>query len=592
MRKTAYYCKISFQTAPFVFLLNILYVVLAALARFGVTYSFKYIANYVVSYSDKQIVLYAFLFLFVCNMISGNNSNFTEMLNFMCIKKVKIIFYKAFMKQAYEQKQDDFYDSEFYNNYEFIKENIDSAMEICLTIWNKLLGVIVSLILAITAITIFSHWMLLVMLFCSVLMIVINRYSVRSKVTLNKQLIPEERKANYYSELLAGRKHAKELRIFGLRDLFLKKWRESYLAYISKKYKLERKLITYSKLPIIIQQILSVILTIYFLSLVNAGKMTVGDFTFLFGMMMILMQEMNNLIDIFSKEIIEKLEYIDAFEKFVHSIHSIEKKDEGQITSYGQRFDQEEFKELVVKDLCYAYPNQNAKALNGINVTIKKGEIVCLLGYNGSGKSTFSKLICGILEDYQGEILINGYNIKKVDKESVFKKFGIGFQDYTKYALSLKDNIKIGRIEDASETSIQKAVEQAGLQDLIQRLPEQAETILGKEYDRNGQDLSGGQWQKIILARAYMGEPDFFILDEPTAAVDPIGEMEILGQFRKIINGKTALLISHRIGFAKMADRILFMNQGVIVEDGSHEQLMRCKGQYYTLFQAQKQLYE
>ena len=139
---------------------------------------------------------------------------------------------------------------------------------------------------------------------------------------------------------------------------------------------------------------------------------------------------------------------------------------------------------------------------------------------------------------------------------------------------------------------VRKAIKKTGLEDLIRRLPEGEDTILGKEYDANGQDLSGGQWQKVILARAYMGEPDFFILDEPTAAIDPIEEMKILGEFRTIIQGKTALLISHRIGFARMADRILFMRDGEIVEDGTHDQLLAQKGQYYELFEAQKELYE
>lgn len=589
MKKIIYYCVLSFKSAPFVFSLNCAYVLVAALARFGVTYSFKAISNYIVSATEISILLYAFLFLLVCNMISGYNGNFNEMLNLLCIKNVKILFYKAFMRQAYLQKQDDFYDSDFYDNYMFVKENIDSALEICVTVWNKLLGTVLTILISALAITVFSPWMLLIMASISSMMIVINRYSVRKKVELNKALISEERKAAYYSDLLSGRQHAKELRIFGLRNVFLEKWAQSYTGYMKEKHRLEQRIITLNKVPGIIQQILSGALTVYFLCLVNSGKMSVGDFTFLFGMMMTLMGEMNNLIDLLSKEIMEKLEYLNAFEKFAGKI---EQEANLGTSETAESLAEEEFQTLTVKNLSYSYPNQTGKAIKNISLTIQQGEIVCLLGYNGSGKSTFSKLICGILEDYTGEILINGHNIRNVKKEQIFQKYGIGFQDYTKYSLPLKENIRIGKIEEKSMEPVRKAIKKTGLENLIRRLPEGENTILGKEYDANGQDLSGGQWQKVILARAYMGEPDFFILDEPTAAIDPIEEMKILGEFRTIIQGKTALLISHRIGFARMADRILFMRDGEIVEDGTHDQLLAQKGQYYELFEAQKELYE
>ena len=587
MKKIIYYCNLSFNLAPLIFSLNCAYVALVAFARFGVTYSFKFISNYVISATEVSVLLYAFLLLLICNIISGYNRNFREMLNLFCVKNVKALFYKAFMKRAYLQKQDDFYDSVFYDNYMFVRENIDSALEICVTVWDKLLGTVLTIVISVIAITVFSPWMFLIILTISVMMIAINRYSVKMKMELNKSLIPDERKAAYYSELLSERSHAKELRIFGLRDVFLKKWEQSYVRYMKDKYKLEKRIITLEKIPLIIQQFLSCVLTIHFLHLVSVEKMSVGDFTFLFGMMMTLMGEFNNLIDLLSKEIMEKLEYLDSFERFVGKID--QQKD---FETVMESLDQEVFQELTVRNLSYAYPNQTGKAIKNINMTIHQGEIVCLLGYNGSGKSTFAKLICGILENYDGEIRINAHDIRKVEKEHVFRKYGIGFQDYTKYSLPLKENVRIGKIEEEDIASVQNAMDKTGLMPLVDRLPKGIDTILGKEYDMNGQDLSGGQWQKVILARAYMGEPDFFILDEPTAAIDPIEEMKILSEFRMIIQGKTALLISHRIGFARMADRILFMKNGEILEDGTHEQLLAQNGQYYELFEAQKELYQ
>ncbi|MEG0084875.1 MAG: ABC transporter ATP-binding protein, partial [Niameybacter sp.] len=135
-------------------------------------------------------------------------------------------------------------------------------------------------------------------------------------------------------------------------------------------------------------------------------------------------------------------------------------------------------------------------------------------------------------------------------------------------------------------------IQKGNLESIIDHLPNGLYTLLGKEYSKEGQDLSGGQWQRIILSRAYMGEPDLLILDEPTASIDPLEEMRLLGQFKNIVQGKTALLISHRIGFARMADRICIMENGHIVEDGTHDTLLQLKGNYYTLFMAQQELYK
>lgn len=142
------------------------------------------------------------------------------------------------------------------------------------------------------------------------------------------------------------------------------------------------------------------------------------------------------------------------------------------------------------------------------------------------------------------------------------------------------------------ENQINKAIEKGNLQEVIKKLPKGMDTILGKEYDKDGEDLSGGQWQRVILSRAYMGEPDVLILDEPTAAIDPIEEMRMLNQFKDIVKDKTALLISHRIGFARMSSRISIMDSGKIIESGTHEELLKLKGKYYELFTSQEELYK
>ena len=347
-----------------------------------------------------------------------------------------------------------------------------------------------------------------------------------------------------------------------------------------------------SNIPGIFQQVLTLALTLYFLHMVFIDKLTVGDFTFLQRMMWMLVWRITDIVDIFSREIAENYKYIEKYENFTGNISKNQFKELSDYSLNDFDLSDGEFDELCFENVTYSYPNQEGNAVENINFKIKKGEVVSLLGYNGSGKTTLSKLMCGILRDYDGRITLNGKDIKEFPDENLYRYFGIGFQDFTKYSLSLKENIGFGMVEKINdEDEINRAIEKGNLHEIIERLPDGTNTIIGKEFDSSGQDLSGGQWQRVILSRAYMGEPEVLILDEPTASIDPLEEMRMLLHFKDIVKNKTALLISHRIGFARLSDRICIMKDGAIVEDGTHDELMKQQGYYHELFTSQQELY-
>ncbi|WP_161950199.1 ATP-binding cassette domain-containing protein [Clostridium thermosuccinogenes] len=301
------------------------------------------------------------------------------------------------------------------------------------------------------------------------------------------------------------------------------------------------------------------------------------------------------IVEILSADVMQSFLYIDKYDKFVDGFdprkaRNIKNRNNFLASSDNLKYGL--FDNITFENVTYSYPSQKGNAVENINLKIKRGEIVSILGYNGSGKSTLSKLMCGLLEDYSGKIKLNGKDISDLSREDLYRYFGIGFQDFTKYSISLKDNVGIGMIEKiGDEEEINKVIKKGNLEYIIDGLPKGVDTILGKEYDPNGQDLSGGQWQRVILSRAYMGEPEVLILDEPTASIDPIEEMRLLEHFDDIIKGKTAILISHRIGFARLSSRICVMDNGHIVEDGTHEELLALKGKYYEIFMSQQQLY-
>jgi ABC-type bacteriocin/lantibiotic exporter with double-glycine peptidase domain len=379
--------------------------------------------------------------------------------------------------------------------------------------------------------------------------------------------------------------------VFGLKRRFLDRWRENYQTYSVGKYRFERKALLVSGVPKTLQQLFGLGLTLYFLYLTYTGGLTVGEFTFVHMRMWSLMWGVTNIIDIVTRELAENMKNAERYDRFVGA-GEVEKPDNDTSFDTEHAITPPRFEKIELQNLTYAYPHQEGKAVDDVSLTIKEGEIVSLLGYNGSGKSTLSKLICGMLADYGGVIRLNGRDAKEIPPEEWFRYFGVGFQDYTRYSLTLRENIGFGSVEKmGDEAEIDRAVEKGNLREVIQDLPNGKDSVIGKEYDASGQELSGGQWQRVILSRAYMGGPEFLILDEPTASIDPLEEMRMLADFREICRGKTALLISHRIGFARLSDRICVMEDGKIVEDGSHEALMKLRGRYYTLFTAQQSLY-
>jgi len=588
MKMLMKYCFNSIKLNPIYWGINFAIIIIIAFARFGITYSFKWMTDTALwafeggRININIILPVAFLFCMLC--IGSNTANINNYLELLCTSRSKKIYTKIFQKNSYQEKQDTFYKKEFYDNYEFVKKNLDNTSKIAFTIFNKLFAASIQLLLTITAITVFNLSVLVFIVFIAVIMYFINGYIVRERVKINKKTINKERKSDYYTMLLGEKKYAKELRVYNLSLSFLKKWESYFLQFTDEKIRFENKSLFLSLIPDIIQKFLSGLLTVFFLRLVSLNKMSIGDFTFLFGMMMTLMAESNKIIQIITRDIPENIEYIEKFNEFIKKTRK-NTNDAGEYVS--------EFDEIKLKNVSYKYPNQKGYALKSANISLRRGEVISILGYNGSGKTTLSKVLCGLLEDYEGEIILNGKNLKDLNQEDVFRLFGVGFQEFTRYSLTMKENVGLGKIEYISNSDkILQACKKGGADTIIGKLPNGLDSILGKEYDSNGAELSRGEWQKIVLSRAYMGNSEILILDEPTASIDPIQEMELLANFRKNIENKTAILISHRIGFAKLADRIYFMENGEIIEAGSHEQLLQTKGRYYELYESQKMIYE
>jgi ATP-binding cassette, subfamily B, bacterial len=246
---------------------------------------------------------------------------------------------------------------------------------------------------------------------------------------------------------------------------------------------------------------------------------------------------------------------------------------------------------IEFRHVSYTYPGRDEPALQDISFTIAPGETVALVGRNGAGKTTIVKLLTRLYDPDEGQILIDGVDIRDYDPTALRHEIGVIFQDYVTYFLSARENIGVGRLEALDNLGrIAASAEQSGADSVIARLPEGYDTTLGKWFDQ-GHQLSGGEWQKMALARAFMRDAQILVLDEPTAALDAQAEYEIFARMQELTAGKTAFFISHRFSTVRLADRIMVLAGGAIIENGSHDELLLQQGRYAELFNLQAASY-
>jgi ATP-binding cassette subfamily B protein len=243
------------------------------------------------------------------------------------------------------------------------------------------------------------------------------------------------------------------------------------------------------------------------------------------------------------------------------------------------------------KHVSFKYPDRDEYALRDVSLTIKPGEKIALVGANGAGKTTFVKLLTRLYDPTEGQVLIDGIDLREVDPQDLQKRIGVIFQDFVRYHLPARENVGFGQIDRLDdEPRIVDAAVRAGADATIRSLPQGYDTMLGKWFER-GHDLSGGEWQKVALARAFMREAEVLVLDEPTASLDALNEYAIFQRFRELTDNKIALLISHRFSTVRMADRIVVLDAGRVIETGTHAELLALGGEYAQLFTLQAEGY-
>ena len=474
-------------------------------------------------------------------------------------------------------------DSEFYDKLERARQQTQGRVGLMSTSLSQLQSLI-SISTLIAGLVYFQP-MLIVLLALSIIPLFINeiRFSGQ-QYSLSRSWTAERRELDYLRYIGANDKTAKEIKLFGLTDFIASRFKKLSEEYYQINKKLTIKRSAYSAVFNILGVVCYYAAYLVIIKSVLDGQITVGELTFLSASFNRLRNSLQSFFTNFT-QITQRALYLKDYFDFIDlEIPDAQKSFLELPQAITQGF------ELV--NVHFGYPESEHEVLKGVSFKLKAGEKMAFVGENGAGKTTLIKLMLRFYEPTQGEILLDGVNINRYDKAHYQKMFGVIFQDFFRYEFTLCENIAVGAIDAVTDNHrIGQAAELSLASEVIDVLEEGVETQLGKRF-KKGQELSGGQWQKVALARAYMKDAKVMILDEPTAALDAKAEYEVFERFIDLTKGKTSIIISHRFSTVRMADRILVLKNGKILELGTHDELMETPKLYAELFELQAQGYK
>ena len=422
------------------------------------------------------------------------------------------------------------------------------------------------------------------MLFSVVISILLERLKIKVQFKRDNELKPFQRRAEYISRVHYLADYAKEIRMSEAEDLLLKNFDSAVESNISITKSYGNKLfflnLTRTTFTAVMFDAVVTILLLY--RIIVEKSITLGDFAATLGAMWNLFWTLNNLMDYFAKFKEHKL-YAHKFRVFLNYEPTVcDKEGCTELTA--------PFKSLELKNVAFAYPESQKNIINGINMTVKAGQKIALVGYNGAGKSTLVKLLLRLYDVSGGDILINGKSIKDYTLCSYRNKFGTVFQDFQLYAADIAENVLTDEYSEEDRLRVLEALKNSGFEERLSSLKEGIHTPLTKEFDQRGINLSGGEAQKVAISRVFAKDCDIVILDEPSSALDPMTEYELNNTLMTALD-KTVIIISHRLSTTRMADVIYMLENGEIIEQGSHDELMQTGGKYAEMFLKQAEKY-
>ena len=487
------------------------------------------------------------------------------------------------MEHAATLDLDQFEDSEFYDKLERARQQTIGRTILLSQILTQVQDIITMAFLMVGLMA-FNPWLILLLLVAIVPAFLGESYFNDRSYALTRGQTPERRELDYMRYLGASDETAKEVKLFNLSGFLIDRFKTLSNKFYDDNKKLSIKRASWGTLFALLGSVGYYTAYIVMILKTVEGALTIGTLTFLAGSFRQLRSLLENILSRFTSVSQGAIYLRDFFEFF-------EIRPKITVASKPVPFPNPVKQGFTFDNVGFKYHNSDKWANRHLNFTLHAGEKLALVGENGAGKTTLVKLLARLYDPSEGRITLDGIDLREYDIMDLRKNIGIIFQDFLRYQMSFAQNIAAGNIDEQHNRSLIKVSAEKSLANLLaDKLPDKYDQALGRRFN-NGIELSGGEWQKIALARAYMKDAQLLILDEPTSALDARAEYEVFLRFADLTKGKSAVLISHRFSTVRMADRILVLDKGELIQIGSHEELLRQKGRYAELFRLQAQGY-
>jgi ATP-binding cassette subfamily B protein len=488
------------------------------------------------------------------------------------------------MQHAATLDLEQFEDSTFYDKLERARQQTIGRTILLSQVLSQLQDMITMGFLA-AGLIVFNPW-LIVLLFVAVLPAFMGEaYFNDQTYSLSRRQTPERRELDYVRYIGASDETAKELKLFNLSGFLIDRFKQLSQTFYRDNKKLAIKRSLWGTAFSLFGTLGYYGAYVYIIYKAIQGTISIGDLTFLAGSFRQLRSLLDGILSRFtsvSQGAIYLKDYFDFFEIQPSIIPSTKALPFPRPVKQG----------FVFENVSFKYSNSDDWANHHLNFTLPAGEKLALVGENGAGKTTLVKLLARLYDPTEGRILLDGHDLREYNLIDLRKNVGVIFQDYIRYQMTVSQNIAVGNIDEKDNQELIEQSAKKSLADrLVERLAGKYDQALGRRFNQ-GVELSGGEWQKIALARAYMKEAQLLILDEPTSALDARAEYEVFQRFSELTRGKTAVLISHRFSTVRMADRILVLDKGELLEIGSHQELLNKHGRYAELFSLQAKGYQ
>lgn len=583
-RVVKYFIGVAAKEKPMYFVLNVISYVLSIFGAFFNIVAPKYLIDMFVNKEQvREIALWAGIIVvtntvlsFIRNFIAQNMEKYSDFFDryfTMCISRKS-------MRLDFEYTEDPKMLDELY----MADSNVSQAggvMALTDTFMSIVSGIVV--LVGVAAIIITSAPLLApIILLATVISFFLNKKMNQVIISYIPRITALERRGEYFFGEMSHFHYGKDVRLYRMDELIGEKTEENIQEVKSLQIRQAKDLHLLRQLDGVIGAVVSAVITFYIGFLAIKKVITIGDLSMLSSASSQFGNSISGIVGSVQNIAMKSelmIKYVDFMENY--EMH----------TDGGKSMESAKDYVIEFKNVSFKYPRSEEYVLKNINITIQGGEHLAVVGLNGAGKTTFIKLLCRLYKPTEGEIFLNGVNINEYDFDEYARLFSPVFQDFSMFAFSVKENIALADTANADYGKLWALCGSCGLTNKMKNLPQGLDTLVFKEFDETGFEPSGGEQQKIAIARALYKDAPIVVLDEPTAALDPISEYEIYSHFNALTQGKSAIYISHRLATCRFCDRIAVFHEGEIIQVGNHEQLMDQGGLYAQMFMAQMQYY-